>query len=807
MEVPNYFNRMRFSPFVLAAITASAAVGLANPVKAQTSEALGPDSESVNSLGVEGLPNPADPLEAASTVVPVPAAEPEFFAAAEGGSFVALPDGLLNETPYDSEPTPPAHLATELPDSAEVHSAGESIAQAPETQEFDFSAPPSGTGDNLDIQQEVQQTQTGEPTDSAPPDTAPAPEAPVESDPGTTAPTAQPTAEPRVLVSEVVVTGAEGDLLDEVYGVIRTRPGRTTTRSQLQEDINAVFSTGFFSNVQAIPEDTPLGVRVTFAVQPNAVLRGVTLRDSVLSQPDQDGNLPTLDYEGEQVPLQTAVDRIFAPQVGQTANLRALQGGIERLNRLYQDNGYVLAQVIAAPEIDPNGNATLEVAEGVIEDIEIRFLNRDGEAVDEEGNPIRGRTRPFIITREFTAQPGDVFNQNQIQRDLQQAFGLGIFEDLNIALNPGQDPRKVDVVVNTTERRTGSLAASVGVSSNSGLFGAVSLQEQNLGGNNQRVNAEVQIGQRDLLFDLSFTDPWIGGDPNRTSYTVNAFGRESISLVFDGGQEEIELPNGDRPRVRRFGGGISFSRPLDDGWRASLGLQYQNVSIRDSDGRVTPRDEVGNLLSFNRSGTDNIATLQFSASQDLRNDPAQTTSGSVLRLSTEQALGIDSIFYNRLRASYSYFIPVRLLRFSEGCQLDEPIPSECPQALAFNVQGGTILGDFPPYEAFSMGGTDSVRGYDAGELGSGQSYLQATIEYRFPIFSIVSGALFVDGGTDLGTADQVQGNPAGIREKPGSGFGYGVGVRVQSPLGQIRVDYAINDDGDNRIHFGIGERF
>ncbi|MFM7424777.1 MAG: BamA/TamA family outer membrane protein [Elainella sp.] len=813
---------MRFSPFVLAALTASAAVGLANPANAQT-EALEPNSEAVNSLGPEARPDSsaaaleAGPIETGSTApLPVPTAEPDLFAAAQAGSFVALPSGLLNEQPYDSEPAPAASLVTELPEIQAASTAtpaaapdaaqatAQTIAQAPdqavpETQEFDFSAPTPGPDSNFDIQQEVQQTPAEGPAGSPAPSDAPGP----DTSPATT----QPTAEPRVLVSEVVVTGAEGDLLDEVYGAIRTRPGRTTTRSQLQEDINAVFSTGFFSNVQAIPEDTPLGVRVTFAVQPNPVLRGVTLRDSILSQPDEEGNLPTLDYEGEQVPLQTAVDRIFAPQVGQTANLRALQGGIERLNRLYQGNGYVLAQVIAAPEIDPNGTATLEVAEGVIEDIEIRFLNRDGEAVDEEGNPIRGRTRPFIITREFTAQPGDVFNETQIQRDLQRAFALGIFEDLNIALNPGQDPRKVDVVVNTTERRTGSLAASVGVSSNSGLFGAVSLQEQNLGGNNQRVNAEVQIGQRDLLFDLSFTDPWIGGDPNRTSYTVNAFGRESISLVFDGGPEEITLPNGDRPRVRRFGGGISFSRPLDDGWRASLGLQYQNVSLRDSDGRVTPRDEVGNLLSYNRSGTDNIATVQFSASQDLRNDPVQTTSGSVLRLSTEQALGIDSIFYNRLRASYSYYIPVRLLRFSQGCQLDDPLPSDCPQALAFNVQGGTILGDFPPYEAFSMGGTDSVRGYDAGDLGSGQSYLQATIEYRFPIFSIVSGALFVDGGTDLGTADQVQGNPAGIREKPGSGFGYGVGVRVQSPLGQIRVDYAINDDGDNRIHFGIGERF
>jgi len=150
----------------------------------------------------------------------------------------------------------------------------------------------------------------------------------------------------------------------------------------------------------------------------------------------------------------------------------------------------------------------------------------------------------------------------------------------------------------------------------------------------------------------------------------------------------------------------------------------------------------------------------------------------------------------RLRASYSHYIPADLTNFKEG-----------PEAFAFNVQAGTVLGDLPPYEAFSLGGTDSVRGYDAGELGSGRSFIQATAEYRFPVFSIVGGALFVDFGSDLGTAGDVPGSPADVREKPGTGFGYGLGVRVQSPLGQIRVDYGFNDDGDGRIHFGIGERF
>ena len=155
----------------------------------------------------------------------------------------------------------------------------------------------------------------------------------------------------------------------------------------------------------------------------------------------------------------------------------------------------------------------------------------------------------------------------------------------------------------------------------------------------------------------------------------------------------------------------------------------------------------------------------------------------------------------------SYFLPVRFTDFTEGCRLDDPTPADCPQTLAFNVQGGTVIGDLPPYEAFSLGGTDSVRGYGAGELASGRSFLQATVEYRFPVFSIVGGALFLDMGTDLGTADDVPGEPGELLDKPGTGFGYGAGVRVQSPLGQIRVDYAINDEGESRIHFGIGERF
>jgi outer membrane protein insertion porin family len=596
------------------------------------------------------------------------------------------------------------------------------------------------------------------------------------------------TTEPRVLVAEIVVTQKSGELDPQfetlVLDTIKTRPGLETTRSQLQSDVNAVYETGLFADVTVIPEDTELGVRITFQVQPNPILTRVEVEH--LPATPETSVLPD-----------SVIQEIFGDNYGKILNLRELQTDIKALNDWYTEQGYDLAQVVDAPNISPDGVVTLIVAEGVVEDIKVRFFNENQEEVE-------GRTREFIVTREVELKPGDVFNRNMAQKDLQRVFGLGLFDDVRLSFSPGQDPSKVVVNVDVVEGNTGSLAAGAGISSASGLFGTVSYQQKNLGGNNQTLGAEIQLGTREFLFDASFTDPWIAGDPYRTSYTVDFFRRRSISYIFDGGNPEINLGNGDRPRIIRTGGGLSFSRPFPANpyekadWRFSTGLEYQRVEITDADGNTSPVDANGNQLSFSGDGIDDLITLQFGASRDRRNDPLQPTSGSLLRLGIEQTIpfGSGSILFNRIRGSYSYYMPVNYLNFSEGAQ-----------ALAFNVQAGTIIGDLPPYEAFSLGGSNSIRGYDEGEVGSGRSYLQATAEYRFPLFSVIGGALFLDYGTDLGTGDNVPGNPAGVRNKPGSAFGYGLGVRIQSPLGPIRVDYALNEDGDSRVHFGIGERF
>jgi outer membrane protein insertion porin family len=634
----------------------------------------------------------------------------------------------------------------------------------------------------------------------------------------------------RVLVTAIDVKSTTGEISPElkaqVLGVISSKVGQPTTSEQLQQDVNAIQALGAFQEVRTQPQQNTQGVKLTYLVTPFGNVSKVVIK-----------TLP----EGTSTSLtQANIDEIFGNVYGKSLNAAALQEDVKALNAFYKKEGYDLAQVVKIENIGADGVLNIVVAEGVIEDLQVRFLNKERKPVDDKGQPVRGATRDFIITREIASRPGQVFNSKKIQQDLRRIFALGLFEDLGLTLAPGtNDPAKAVVQINVIERKSGSITAGGGVSSSSGLFGSVSYQEQNLGGNGQKFGGEVQIGTRETLFDVNLTDPWIAGDPNRTSYNLNVFQRSSTSLIFDGGPNLVRLPgrittttetvpvtedngvgdprvtgtttvppgtvlNGDTPRVLRSGGGITFTRPLDGNpysdspWRASAGVQYQKVSIQDASGNGAAVDAAGKQLTASRTSQDDLLLVQLGLSQDLRNNFTEPTQGSLLRLGLDQAVPIGSgnISLTRVRGSYTQYVPVSLVNFDKGAQ-----------AFVFNVQGGTILGNVPPYEAFSLGGTTSVRGYDDGAVGSGKSYLQASAEYRFPIASIFGGTFFADYGTDLGTGNQVLGDPAGTRGKPGNGFGYGAGIRVNSPLGALRLDFGLNSQGSSRIQFGIGERF
>jgi outer membrane protein insertion porin family len=573
-----------------------------------------------------------------------------------------------------------------------------------------------------------------------------------------------------VTATDVQIVGATPELQQIVSSIIKTQVGSETSQTQLQRDVAAILETGLFANASVNSRSTNTGLNVVYQVQP------VMVRSLQLS------GAKALTYQQALQPFQS--------QVGKPISPAGLQQAVQQINQWYADNGYNVARVLSIKP-SPTGILTVNVAEGVVGDIKFRFVNDKGQAVDEQGKPIAGRTKIDFLQQQLKLKPGTLFQENLVKQDLQQLYQLGLFDNVNVALEG--DASKLDVIYQLQEKGARSVNVGGNYNADQGLVGSFTYQDQNVGGINDSLSTNLQVGARDLQFDSKFTSPYRASNPDRLGYSINAFRQRGLSDTFD---DEIKLANGDKVREGQFGGGFSFQRPID-GWDTSLGFNYTRTSIRDRDGKITPFDAQGNPLSFSGTGIDDLTTVSFSASKDNRDNLANPTQGSVLRLSTEQSvpLGQGEISMNRLQANYSQFAPIQLFK------------SQKPQVFALNVQAGTVIGDLPPYETFNLGGPNSVRGYDSGQVGSGRSYVLASAEYRFPVWKAFGGVVFADFASDLGSGDTVLGDPAGVRAKPGIGFGYGAGVRFDSPLGLLRADYGINDQGESKFHFGVGQRF
>ncbi len=573
-----------------------------------------------------------------------------------------------------------------------------------------------------------------------------------------------------VLATDVQIVGASEELAEIVRNTIKTRAGEDTRSLQLQADVQAILATGLFTNAWANTTINPAGVDVVYTVEP-IVIQSLQLTNAQVLTPD-------------------IATKLFQPQLGTVISPSTINQSVKKINQWYATNGYVAAKVLAVSP-SSSGVLTVDVTEPIVNSVTFRFLNRDGKSTNAQGKPIAGRTKEEFLRREVKIKPGDVLRDRAVEEDLRQLYRTGLFRTVNVVL---QDKSKqVDVIYDLTEKSTRNIGGGGGYDDDTGIYVNLDYQDFNFGGINDSVGIDVQASRRELQFATNFTSPYRASEPNRLGYQINAFRRRGTSQTFDG---DIDLPNGSNPREGRFGGGISVQRPIND-WQASLGFNYTRVSIRDRDGNISPTDELGNPLSFSGTGIDDILALSFSAIKDERNDPQNPTQGSIISFSTEQSIpfGEGNIAMNRLRANYIQYVPIELLGTKDQ------------EVLAINLQGGTTIGDLPPYEAFNLGGLNSVRAYGEGEVGSGRSYVLASAEYRFPIFRPVGGVLFADFATDLGSGDTVLGEPAIVRSKPGYGFAYGAGLRIESPIGLLRADFGINNRGDSQVQFGIGQRF
>ena len=692
------------------------------------------------------------------------------------------------------------------------------------------------------------------------------PDAPAQTPPANQAPAAetlpQEPARPRVLITEVIVEGVadhpEQERLElEAYDAMTVRPGSRVTREELKLDLDAIYATGWFSDVRIEPINGPLGVQLVVQVVPNPVLTRVEL-----------------DPEDNKIKPEV-IDDTFSSDYGRTLNLNELQLRMKELQKWYADEGYSLARVSGPTRVSPDGVVQLKVLIGTVNGVDVQFLTKEGETTDDKGEPLKGKTKPWVVTREISIEPGEPFNRKKLEDDIKRLYSTSLFSDIKVTLKPvAGEPGTVTIVLGMVEQSTGSLSGGLGYSQSQGVFGQVQLSDSNMLGRAWNLALNLTYGQFGGLANFTFTDPWIKGDKYRTSFRTSIFLSREVPQVFQSQNEgdivtvtdyqdnnskkAFDIRNRNNPADRRFknvaqaskqfpdqswfefegdsvalqrvGGNIVFARPLNGGdpfkrvpWQALVGVNIQNVRPINFNGDTRPygvpsgnirNGEIPNneviCVAFNCADENNLASVRFATTYNTLNDARNPTSGNFFSFGTEQyvSVGANSPTFNRVRTTYTKFFPVKWLKLFKGCRPKPGEKENCPQAVAFQVKAGTIVGQLPPYEAFCLGGSNSVRGWFDCDLAVGRSFGEATIEYRFPIISIFSGEVFIDAGTDFGSQANVPGKPGELLDKPGSGVSPGVGVIVTTPVGPLRLELASqNFTGEVRFNLGVGWKF
>jgi outer membrane protein insertion porin family len=109
---------------------------------------------------------------------------------------------------------------------------------------------------------------------------------------------------------------------------------------------------------------------------------------------------------------------------GKILNIRQVNTRVQRLEAEYNQQGYILARVTDL-KMRPDGILEIYINEGIVEGFKVK------------GNV---KTKDKVILREIRMKKGDPFNAKIARRSMQRIYNLGYFEDVNMKLNPGQEP-------------------------------------------------------------------------------------------------------------------------------------------------------------------------------------------------------------------------------------------------------------------------------------------------------------------------------------------------------------------------------
>ncbi|MFN4032615.1 MAG: outer membrane protein assembly factor [Fimbriimonadales bacterium] len=567
-------------------------------------------------------------------------------------------------------------------------------------------------------------------------------------------------------VESVTVRGLRNISETAVAAALRLKPGEPFSEANLEADRRAIVGMGLFSAVRPSVEQTETGVRVAFDVVENPLIREVR-------------------FTGNTVLTHEQLLEVIRNKPGFVFNTTLAEPDIRAIRDAYQRAGYVVLPEGYIPPDYETGVLTIALSELRVGQIKV------------EGNT---KTRTSVILRELRTKPNDLFNITRWQRDINRLYNTGYFDQITPEEEPVA-PGVIDIVLKVKERPTGRLNVGFAIDSRRRLIGLAEIYETNFQGSGRTVGVNFQsTGGRDgNSIEILFTEPYL--DRHRTSLSVSLYNKLVYRFTsnFFGGSIDPNLEQ--RYDERRRGVTVGVSRPLNDFLSASIGLRTEDVNtnrVATTQGSGFIRQD-GSLTSLTLRGVYN--------NRDFDLDPAQ---GQYLALTLEPGISnirsaeqafLDSGVVKRGRSNFLRgSIDYRIYFSPQGRRTQ---PDDKRQVFAFRAYYGTVSGSVPFFEQFFIGGAETLRGYPEDRFW-GKNALLLSFEYRQPIEKAFTAVFFVDVGHAWGGYPSV--NEFSQSSNLNLQVGYGLGVRVRTPLGPLRIDYGIGREG-GRTHFSVGQVF
>lgn len=601
------------------------------------------------------------------------------------------------------------------------------------------------------------------------------------------------------LVNKVYFTGTDQNLnaLVEKSGL---KIGEYFSPYDAEVLKSLIMSTGYFGNVELDVHRSAndKSVDLEFKVVQNPVIKSVKITGSKL-----------MDEE--------TLIKVSRLKVGEILNLQLLRQETSPLLKAYADNGYVWVGYKKL-DISNDGDINIEISEAKVSKIvyDKKGTVKDGERIDSKDYKLK--TNDFVLKRNTYIKEGDVLNQKALETTLAELFRTGLFSNINHEITQDvNNPENLIVRIVLTERPTTAINANISYSTEDSLSGSLKLSDSNFLGREESFDLTGEAGIKgNYSISLGFKDPWIQ-NTSRILAGGNIYFKKTTTRVKDLDEFKKD-PNQDEAK---FAESI-YNEPTDKQYVFGINGQIGKGLTNDIYLTLTPR--LINVYSKSRAKEEKarvyqdytLASIGGDLIYDTRDDRNTPKKGLYADLYVEGGYIFreKSLKLNKGRpieiagkdgkgtGEYEKYKPRAYALTTLDLRAYHPV-YKSSNSMAYRLLATYAHDNTPVGQLAVVGDGITLRGL-LNSVSSNKYSVTFTAENRTYFNDYLQGVLFYDAG--IAENIKIEGT-----NKLKFVNNIGLGARINTPIGVVRLDYAWNLEKGKKptgkFNFGFGQTF